>query len=131
MQYVGLGQSGLKVSRITLGMMTFGTTEWRPWILGEDAARPIVQRAIELGVNLFDNADMYSGGVSEQVTGRLLRELALRDEIVIATKLYFPVDLAFKGGNSPAPKPAERPNMTVIAQADFCRDRCQSATTWS
>ena len=81
MQYVGLGQSGLRVSRIALGMMTFGTTEWRPWILGEDAARPIVQRAIELGVNLFDTADMYSGGVSEQVTGRLLRELAPRDEI--------------------------------------------------
>ena len=80
MLYVDLGQSGLRVSRIALGMMTFGTTEWRPWILGEDAARPIVQRAIELGVNLFDTADMYSGGVSEQVTGRLLRELAPRDE---------------------------------------------------
>ena len=116
MKYVGLGQSGLKVSRIALGMMTFGTTEWRPWILGEEAARPIVQRAIELGVNLFDTADMYSGGVSEQVTGRLLRELAPRDEIVIATKLYYPVDLAFKGGNSPAPKPVERPNMSGLSR---------------
>ena len=97
-------------------MMTFGTTEWRPWILDEDAARPIVQRAIELGINVFDTADMYSGGVSEQVTGRLLREFAPRDEIVIATKLYYPVDLSFKGGNSPAPKPAERPNMSGLSR---------------
>ena len=116
MKYVGLGHSGLKVSRIALGMMTFGTTEWRPWILGEEAARPIVQRAIELGVNVFDTADMYSAGVSEQVTGRLLRELAQRDEIVIATKLYYPVDLAFMGGNAPAPKPVERPNMSGLSR---------------
>ena len=116
MQYVNLGHSGLKVSRIALGMMTFGNVEWRPWVLGEDAARPIVQRAVELGVNLFDTADMYSAGMSEQVTGRLLRELAPRDEIVIATKLYFPVDLAFKGGNAPGPKPAERPNMSGLSR---------------
>jgi aryl-alcohol dehydrogenase (NADP+) len=63
MKYVGLGQSGLKVSRIALGMMTFGTSEWRPWVLGEEAARPIVQRAVELGMNVFDTADMYSAGV--------------------------------------------------------------------
>jgi aryl-alcohol dehydrogenase-like predicted oxidoreductase len=116
MKYVNLGISGLKVSRIALGMMTFGTAEWRPWVIGEEAARPIVQRAIELGVNLFDTADMYSAGVSEQITGRLLRELAPCDEIVIATKLYFPVDLAFKGGNATAPKPAERPNMSGLSR---------------
>ena len=97
-------------------MMTFGSTEWRPWILGEEAARPIVQRAIELGVNLFDTADMYSAGVSEQVTGRLLRELAPRDEIVIATKVYHPVDLAFKGGNVAARKSVERPNMSGLSR---------------
>ncbi len=116
MNYVNLGASGLRVSRIALGMMTFGTPEWRPWVLDEAAARPIVQRAVELGVNLFDTADMYSGGASEQITGRLLREFAPRDEIVIATKLYFPVDLAFKGGNAPGPKPPIRPNMSGLSR---------------
>lgn len=116
MNYTNLGASGLRVSRIALGMMTFGSPEWRPWTLGEDAARPIVQRAVELGVNLFDTADMYSAGVSEQITGRLLREFAPRDEIVIATKLYFPVDPAFKGGNATAPKPATRPNMSGLSR---------------
>jgi aryl-alcohol dehydrogenase-like predicted oxidoreductase len=116
MKYVNLGRSGLKVSRVALGMMTFGTPEWRPWVLDEDAARPIVQRAVELGINLFDTADMYSAGMSEQITGRLLRELAPRDEIVIATKLHYPVDLAFKGGNALGPKPAERPNMSGLSR---------------
>ncbi len=97
-------------------MMTFGTPEWRRWVIGEDAARPIVQRAVELGVNLFDTADMYSAGMSEQITGRLLREYATRDEIVIATKLYFPVDLAFKGGQATAPKPTARPNMSGLSR---------------
>jgi aryl-alcohol dehydrogenase-like predicted oxidoreductase len=115
-KYVNLGRSGLKVSRVALGMMTFGTPEWRPWVLDEHAARPIVQRAVELGINLFDTADMYSAGMSEQITGRLLRELAPRDEIVIATKLRYPVDLAFKGGNAPGPKPAERPNMSGLSR---------------
>ncbi|MGZ8993520.1 MAG: aldo/keto reductase [Burkholderiaceae bacterium] len=75
MKYVGLGQSGLKVSRIALEMMTFCTSAWRPWVVGEDAARPIVQRAVELGINLFDTADMYSAGASEHITGKLRREL--------------------------------------------------------
>ena len=116
MNYVNLGHSGLKVSRIALGMMTFGTPEWRPWVLDEDSARPIVQRAVELGVNLFDTADMYSAGVSEQVTGRLLREFAPRDEIVIATKVFHPVDIAFKGGNAAGPKPTVRPNMSGLSR---------------
>jgi 1-deoxyxylulose-5-phosphate synthase len=115
-KYVNLGRSGLKVSRVALGMMTFGMPEWRPWVLDEDAARPIVQRAVELGINLFDTADMYSAGMSEQITGRLLRELAPRDEIIIATKLRYPVDLAFKGGNAPGPKAAERPNMSGLSR---------------
>ena len=116
MKYVNLGRSGLKVSRIALGMMTFGSPEWRPWTLGEDAARPIVQRAVELGVNMFDTADMYSAGVSEEVTGRLLREFASRDEIVIATKVYHPVDPAFKGGAASGPKPVRRPNMSGLSR---------------
>jgi len=116
MDYVNLGASGLKVSRIALGMMTFGTPEWRPWVIEEEAARPIVRRAVELGINLFDTADMYSAGRSEEITGRLLREFARRDEIVIATKVYFPVDLAFKGGNAPGPKPERRPNMSGLSR---------------
>jgi aryl-alcohol dehydrogenase (NADP+) len=114
--YVNLGASGLRISRIALGMMTFGTPEWRPWVLGEEAARPIVRRAIELGVNLFDTADMYSAGLSEEITGRLLREHARRDEIVIATKVFFPVDLAFKGMNVPGPKPVARPNASGLSR---------------
>ena len=98
MEYVRLGQSGLEVSRICLGMMTYGTSQWRPWILDEAASRPIVQRAVELGINFFDTADMYSAGVSEQLTGKFLREFTRRDEAVIATKAFFPVDLSFTGG---------------------------------
>jgi aryl-alcohol dehydrogenase (NADP+) len=116
MKYVNLGASGLKVSRIALGMMTYGSPQWRPWVLDEAAARPIVRRAVELGINFFDTADMYSAGVSEEITGRLLKELLPRDEVVIATKLFHPVDLAFKGGNSPGPKPPQRPNTSGLSR---------------
>ncbi|MBS1170405.1 MAG: aldo/keto reductase [Burkholderiaceae bacterium] len=91
MQYVNLGPTGLKVSRICLGMMTYGSPQWRPWVLDEEAARPFVRRAIEGGVNFFDTANMYSNGVSEIITGKLLKEFAKRDEVVIATKVYFGV----------------------------------------
>ncbi|MCC6192720.1 MAG: aldo/keto reductase [Anaerolineales bacterium] len=90
MDYVNLGRSGLKVSRICLGMMNFGDPNWREWILPEAAARPIVQRALELGINFFDTADMYSGGLSEEITGRLLLQNTRREEVVIATKVYMP-----------------------------------------
>ena len=90
MKYVNLGQSGLKVSRLCLGTMTYGSKQWRPWILDEDEARPFFRRAIEAGINFFDTADMYSNGASEEVTGRALRDLAPRDEVVIATKVFFP-----------------------------------------
>ena len=89
MEYVNLGKTGLKVSRICLGMMSYGTPEWRDWVLDEEASRPFVRRAVELGINFFDTADAYSRGVSEQVTGRLLREFAQREEVVIATKVFF------------------------------------------
>jgi len=98
MDYIRLGRTGLQVSRICLGMMTYGTSKWRPWILEEDAGHPIVRRAVELGINFFDTADMYSGGVSEEVTGKYLREFTRREEVVLATKVFFPVDLAFAGG---------------------------------
>ena len=90
MEYVNLGKSGLKVSRVCLGMMTYGTSQWRDWVLDEDDARPIIQRAIEMGINFFDTANMYSQGVSEEVTGRALRDFARRDEVVLATKVFFP-----------------------------------------
>ncbi|HEX3583469.1 MAG TPA: aldo/keto reductase [Thermoanaerobaculia bacterium] len=90
MKYVNLGNSGLKVSRLCLGTMTYGSKQWRPWILDEPEARPFFRRAIEAGINFFDTADMYSNGASEEVTGRALRELAPRDEVVIATKVFFP-----------------------------------------
>ena len=67
MKYVNLGASGLKVSRIALGMMTFGTPEWRPWIRGEETAHEVVRKAVELGINVFDTADMYSAGMSEEI----------------------------------------------------------------
>src|SRR5512138_2185454 len=91
MQYVNLGKTGVKVSRLCLGMMTYGTSQWRPWVLDEEQSRPIIRRAVELGVNFFDTADMYSDGVSEEVTGRALRELARRDQVVVATKVFFPM----------------------------------------
>ncbi|MGZ8253952.1 MAG: aldo/keto reductase, partial [Burkholderiaceae bacterium] len=116
MNYVNLGASGLKVSRIALGMMTFGTSQWRPWVLGEDEARPIVRRAVDLGVNFFDTADMYSAGVSEEITGRLVREYAQRDEVVVATKVFMPVELGFKGMNVPGQKTHARPNMQGLSR---------------
>lgn len=116
MDYVNLGASGLKVSKVALGMMTFGTPDWRPWVIGEDQARPIFRRAVELGINFFDTADMYSAGMSEEITGRLVREYAVRDEVVVATKVFMPVDLAFKGLNVPGQKPVQRPNMRGLSR---------------
>jgi len=91
MQYARLGGTGLEVSRLCLGTMTYGSPDWRPWVLDADASRPFLRRALEAGINFFDTADMYSRGVSEEVVGHGLRELARRDEVVIATKLYFPL----------------------------------------
>lgn len=91
MEYVNLGKSGLKVSRLCLGMMSYGNPKWRPWVLDEEAGRPFVKRALELGVNFFDTADMYSLGVSEEVTGRALRDFARRDEVIIASKVFYPM----------------------------------------
>ena len=87
---VRLGKSGLHVSRLALGMMSFGDTSRRAWVLDEHAAEPLVRRAIEGGITFFDTADMYAGGASEVVTGRLLRKLIPRDEAVIGTKVYYP-----------------------------------------
>jgi 1-deoxyxylulose-5-phosphate synthase len=88
MQYVNLGKTGLKVSRLCLGMMSYGTSQWRDWVLNEPEGRPFVQRALELGITFFDTADVYSIGVSEEVTGRAIRDFAKRDEVIIATKVF-------------------------------------------
>ena len=92
MDYVRLGSTGLKVSRLCLGTMTYGTPAWRPWVLDEAASRPFLKRAIEQGINFFDTADMYSRGVSEEVVGRALKEYARRDAVVVATKVFYPVE---------------------------------------
>ena len=91
MEYVRLGSSGLKVSRLCLGTMTYGSPAWRPWVLGEEASRPFFERAIEAGINFFDTADMYSDGASEEVVGRALKDLVRRDEVVVATKVFQPM----------------------------------------
>ncbi|HEX4600644.1 MAG TPA: aldo/keto reductase [Gemmatimonadales bacterium] len=102
MRYAQLGHSGLTVSRLALGCMSYGSPGWRPWVLDEQAARPFFRRALEAGINFFDTADMYSLGGSEEVTGRALRELARREEIVLATKVHFPM--------------TERPNMGGLSR---------------
>ena len=91
MEYTRLGQSGLTVSRICLGCMSYGTSKWRPWVLDEADAKPFYRKALDLGINFFDTADMYSLGVSEEVTGRALREMANMEEVVLATKVNFPM----------------------------------------
>jgi len=91
MQYVRLGSTGLKVSRLCLGAMTYGDPNWRPWVLSEEAGRPFIKRALEVGINFFDTADMYSLGKSEEVLGRALNEFASRDAVVIATKAFNPM----------------------------------------
>ncbi|XXX79931.1 aldo/keto reductase [Sorangium sp. So ce134] len=92
MEYTNLGSTGLKVSRICLGAMTFGSPKWRDWVLDEAASRPLIKRALDLGINFFDTADVYSLGESEAVLGRALKDLGpSRDRLVIATKVNGPM----------------------------------------
>src|SRR6204780_802379 len=91
MQYVNLGSTGLRVSRVCLGMMSYGNDSERPWVLAEDAAEPIVKAAADGGINFYDTADVYSGGASEVATGRLLGKLFSRDQVVVATKIFMPM----------------------------------------
>ena len=92
MEYVNLGKAGVKVSRICLGAMTYGSKRWREWVLEEEEGRPFIRRALELGINFFDTADMYSLGVSEEILGRALKDFGpSRDRVVIATKVFNPM----------------------------------------
>jgi aryl-alcohol dehydrogenase (NADP+) len=89
MEYIRLGSAGLKVSRICLGTMTYGSKQWREWVLEEEEGRPFIRRALELGINFFDTADVYSLGVSEQILGRALKDFGPpRDRVAIATKVF-------------------------------------------
>jgi aryl-alcohol dehydrogenase (NADP+) len=88
MQYVNLGKTGMKVSRLCLGMMSYGSKRWREWVLEGDEAKPFIQRALEAGINFFDTADVYSTGESERITGRMLKDLGVkRENVIVATKV--------------------------------------------
>jgi len=91
MQYVRLGAAGLKVSRLSLGTLTYGDTAWHEWVLGEEASRPFIKAALEKGINFFDTADAYSAGRSEEITGRALKDFARREDVVLATKVCRPM----------------------------------------
>jgi aryl-alcohol dehydrogenase (NADP+) len=92
MQYTKLGKTGLKVSRLCLGMMTYGVKSWRPWVLEEKEARPFIRQALDAGINFFDTADMYSLGASEKILGNALHHFAVpRKDVVIATKVFNPM----------------------------------------
>ena len=93
MKHVSLGRTGLRVSPVCLGCMTYGVPDRgnHPWTMDEEASRPLLKRAVELGINFFDTANTYSDGTSEEIVGRALRDFARRDEVVIATKVYFPM----------------------------------------
>jgi aryl-alcohol dehydrogenase (NADP+) len=92
MEYTNLGSTGIKVSRICLGCMTYGSKKWREWVIEEAEGRTFIQQALELGMNFFDTADMYSLGVSEEILGRALKEFGPpRDKLVIATKVFWPM----------------------------------------
>ena len=100
MEYVRLGSTGLQVSRLCLGCMTYGVPDRgsHPWTLDEEQSRPFIRRALDLGINFFDTSNSYSDGTSEEILGRALRDLARRDEVVIATKVFFPVRPGPNGG---------------------------------
>jgi aryl-alcohol dehydrogenase-like predicted oxidoreductase len=88
MEQTRFGKTGMKVSKLCLGCMTYGSTKWREWVLDEEASRPFIKGALERGINFFDTADVYSQGVSEEIVGRALKDFAVRHEVVIATKVH-------------------------------------------
>jgi len=116
MEYVNLGTTGTKVSRLCLGMMTYGASSWREWVLDEEASKPLIRRAVEAGINFFDTADMYSVGVSEEITGRALKEYAgARENVVIATKVFNPM------GDGPNDRGLSRKHILAAVDASLKR----------
>ena len=116
MEYVNLGPTGTKVSRICLGCMTYGAKKWREWVLEEEEGRPFIRQALELGINFFDTADMYSIGRSEEILGRALKDFGpSRDKLVIATKVFFPM------GDDPNQKGLSRKHIMQAIDASLRR----------
>jgi 1-deoxyxylulose-5-phosphate synthase len=118
MEYVRFGRTGLKVSRICLGCMSYGSPKWAPWVLDEEQARPFIRQALELGFNFFDTADIYSLGESERITGAALKEYARRDEVVIATKV--------RGAMSKEPNDQGLSRKHIMASIDASLRRLQT-----
>jgi 1-deoxyxylulose-5-phosphate synthase len=115
-KYTTLGRTGLKVSRIALGCMSYGDPAWRPWTIGDAAAQPFFRAALDAGINFFDTANMYSNGASEEVTGRALRSMARRDDVVIATKVFYPV-----GPGGPGREGLSRKHVLAACDASLSR----------
>ena len=116
MQYTSVGNTGLKVSRLCLGCMSYGSSKWRDWVLDEEAAAPFFRQAWEAGINFFDTADMYSNGASEEVLGRALKELGMkRENVVIATKLHNPM------GDGPNERGSSRKHVRHAIEASLRR----------
>jgi aryl-alcohol dehydrogenase (NADP+) len=116
MQYANLGAAGIKVSRVCLGTMTYGSSRWRPWVLDDEASRPLIKQAIDAGINFFDTADMYSLGASEEVLGRALKDFgAGREQLVIATKVFYPM------GDGPDDRGLSRKHIMAAIDASLRR----------
>jgi aryl-alcohol dehydrogenase-like predicted oxidoreductase len=115
MDYVRFGKTGMKVSRLCLGCMTYGSTKWRDWVLEEEASRPFIKEALEKGINFFDTADVYSLGVSEEILGRALKDFAKREDVVIATKVFNPM------GPSPNAQGLSRKHIIEAIEASLRR----------
>jgi 1-deoxyxylulose-5-phosphate synthase len=116
MEYTNLGSTGVRVSRICLGCMTYGSKKWREWVMEEAEGRPFIKQALDLGINFFDTADMYSIGVSEQILGRALKDFGpSRDKLVIATKVFWPM------GDDPNQKGLSRKHIIAAIDASLRR----------
>ena len=115
MHYTRLGTTGLTVSRLCLGTMTYGSPDWHPWTLDEATSRPFIRRALERGINFFDTADMYSRGASEEVLGRALKDFARRDQVIVATKVFHPM------GDGPNDKGLSRKHILDAIDASLRR----------
>ena len=127
METVKFGKTGMQVSRLCLGCMTYGSTKWREWVLEEEASRPFIREALERGINFFDTADVYSQGASEEILGRALKDYAKREEVVIATKVHGamgdqrqrqgPVAQAHHGGDRRLAEAARHATMSISTRS--------------
>src|SRR5450432_251617 len=115
MNYTRFGKTGMTVSKLCLGCMTYGSSKWREWVLEEEASRPFIKDALEKGINFFDTADVYSLGTSEEILGRAIRDFAKRDEVVVATKVFNPM------GSSPNARGLSRKHIMEAIDASLRR----------